>query len=104
MQRAALLGAALGSGRVELLRAAVRDRLHQPYRAAMVPGLAEMLALEDPALAAVALSGAGPSVLALVRDAPDRIGRAIAAIFARNGVRSAVLNPALAFTGVTVSG
>ena len=103
VQRAALLGAALASGRLDLLRAAVRDRLHQPYRAAMVPGLDEMLALDDPSVVAVALSGAGPSVLALVRDHPDRIGRAIAAIFARHGVRSAVLTPALAFTGLTVT-
>ena len=103
VQRAALLGAALASGRIDLLRAAVRDRLHQPYRATMVPGLAEMLALDDPAIVAVALSGAGPSVLALVRDPGERIGRAIAAIFARHGVRAAVLTPAPAFTGVTLT-
>ncbi|MEA2718626.1 MAG: homoserine kinase [Candidatus Eremiobacteraeota bacterium] len=100
VQRAALLGAALASGRLDLLRAAVRDRLHQPYRAAMVPGLGEMLALDDPAIVAVALSGAGPSVLALVRDDPDRIGRLIAAIFARHGVRSTVVTPALAVAGL----
>jgi homoserine kinase len=103
VQRAALLGAALASGRLDLLRAAVRDRLHQPYRAAMVPGLEEMLALDDPSVVAVALSGAGPSVLALVRDQPEHIGRALAAIFARHGVRSAVLTPALAFTGLTTT-
>ena len=103
VQRAALLGAALASGRLDLLRAAVRDRLHQPYRAAMIPGLAEILALDDPGLVAVALSGAGPSVLALVRDRPDQVGRLIAAVFARHGVRSAVLSPALAFTGLTVT-
>ncbi|HYW54960.1 MAG TPA: homoserine kinase [Dongiaceae bacterium] len=103
VQRAALLGAALASGRLDLLRAAVRDRLHQPYRAAMVPGLDEMLALDDPALVAVALSGAGPSVLALVREDPERIGRLIAAVFARHGVRSAVLAPALAHTGLTLT-
>ncbi|HEX3465884.1 MAG TPA: homoserine kinase [Candidatus Elarobacter sp.] len=103
VQRAALLGAALASGRVDLLRAAVRDRLHQPYRAAMVPGLGEMLALDDPAVVAVALSGAGPSVLALVREGPERIGRLIAGIFARHGVRAAVLTPALAFSGLTLT-
>jgi homoserine kinase len=103
VQRAALLGAALASGRLDLLRAAVRDRLHQPYRAAMVPGLPEMLALDDPALVAVALSGAGPSVLALVREGPERIGRLIAGIFARHGVRSAVLTLPLAFSGLTVT-
>lgn len=103
VQRAALLGAALASGRLELLRAATRDRLHQPYRAAAIPGLSEMLALDDPALVAVTLSGAGPSVLALVREGPERIGRLIAGIFARHGVRSALLTPALAFSGLTLT-
>lgn len=100
VQRAALLGAALASGRLDLLRAAVRDRLHQPYRALAVPGLDEMLAFDDPALVAVALSGAGPSVIALVRGDAKRIGRALADVFARHGVASAVLTPELAGEGV----
>jgi homoserine kinase len=104
VQRAALLGAALAGGRLELLREATRDRLHQPYRAHAVPGLAEILELEDPALVAIALSGAGPSVLALVRGNPARIGELIAATFARHGVRSAVLVLRLAASGVTVTG
>lgn len=103
VQRAALLGAALASGRIELLRSAVRDRLHQPYRAAAIPGLRDILAYDDPAVVAVTLSGAGPSVLALVRDEPARIGAAIAAIFARHGLRSEVLTLALASLGVTAS-
>jgi homoserine kinase len=103
VQRAALLGAALGSGRVDVLREAVRDRLHQPYRAAAVAGLTQILELDDPALVAVALSGAGPSVLALARADADRLGGLIAAIFALHGVRSSVLTPRLASTGVTVT-
>ncbi|MBV8748912.1 MAG: homoserine kinase [Candidatus Eremiobacteraeota bacterium] len=103
VQRAALLGAALASGRLDLLRAAVRDRLHQPYRAVAVPGLEEMLALDDPAVLAVALSGAGPSVLVLAREEPERIGRLVAAIFARHGVRSEVLIPPLASIGLIVT-
>ena len=103
VQRAALLGAALASGRLDLLRAAVRDRLHQPYRAVAVPGLEEMLALDDPAVLAVALSGAGPSVLVLARDEPERVGRLVAAIFARRGVRSEVLIPPLASIGLIVT-
>ncbi len=99
----ALLGAALAAGRTDLLRAAVRDKLHQPYRASLVPGLEEMLALDDPAVVAIALSGAGPSVLALVHDEPQRVGRLIAAIFARHGVRSIILTPPLASTGLTVT-
>ena len=102
VQRAALLGAALAAGRLDLLRAAVRDKLHQPYRAAAIPGLAEILALDDEAILAVALSGAGPAVLALVRSATEPVGRLIASIFERHGIRSTVLTPTLAATGVTV--
>jgi len=103
LQRAALLGVALAADRLDLLGAAMRDRLHQPYRAAVIPGLEEMLELVDPALVGIALSGAGPSVLALVREQPERVGGRIAAIFTRHGVRSSVLTPALAFTGLTVA-
>ena len=103
VQRAALLGAALASGRIDLLRAAVRDKLHQPYRASAIPGLAEILELDDPALVAVALSGAGPSVLALVHDEPQRVGRLIAAVFERHGIRSTALTPPLASSGLAVT-
>ena len=103
VQRAALLGAALATGRLDLLRAAARDKLHQPYRASVIPGLAEILELDDPALVTVALSGAGPSVLALMHDDPHRIGALVAAVFARHGVRSAILTPPLASTGLTVT-
>ncbi|MFD0713983.1 homoserine kinase [Paenibacillus sp. GCM10027626] len=62
-----LLVAALASGRLELLPSAMRDRLHQPYRAALIPGMDEILraAVDHGALGAV-LSGAGPTLLALV--------------------------------------
>jgi homoserine kinase len=103
IQRAALLGAALAAGRTDLLRAAMRDRLHQPYRANAIPGLAEILLFEDPALLAIALSGAGPSILALVGSEPERIGTAIGAAFASRGVTSEVLTPALARHGVSVT-
>ena len=45
------------------LREALRDRWHQPARAALVPGLAEALALEDDAILGACLSGAGPSIV-----------------------------------------
>lgn len=64
LSHAALLGAALTTGRLDLLANAMRDRLHQPYRAPLVPGLTTILeeAPRHGALGA-ALSGAGPSVL-----------------------------------------
>ncbi|MBO7745499.1 homoserine kinase [Paenibacillus sp. MWE-103] len=62
-----LLVAAFASGRLDLIPFAMRDKLHQPYRAPLVPGMSVILerATEHGALGA-ALSGAGPTLLALV--------------------------------------
>lgn len=67
LSRAALLTAALATNRLDLIRSAMDDRLHQPYRSALVPGLDRVLreAAEHGALGA-ALSGAGPTAIALV--------------------------------------
>lgn len=64
-QRAALLAASLSSGKWSHLREAMNDRMHQPYRAKHIPGLAQALNVRAKGLHGVALSGAGPSVLAL---------------------------------------
>lgn len=66
VSHASMLVAALASGRTELIAEAMRDRLHQPYRAELVPGMTEILenAHHHGALG-VALSGAGPTLLAL---------------------------------------
>ncbi|WP_223879911.1 MULTISPECIES: homoserine kinase [Paenibacillus] len=72
--RSSLLTAALALGRLDLVGAAMKDRLHQPYRAALVPGLTELLD-EAPRRGALgaALSGAGPTLIALVRrDEPKK--------------------------------
>jgi homoserine kinase len=61
--RAALLGAALASGDAPLFSASHDDRLHEPYRAATAPLLAELRAeLPHGALGAT-LSGSGPTVM-----------------------------------------
>lgn len=66
--RTALLTHALSSGAPELLLDATQDRLHQDYRAAAMPETAKLLAsLRGNGIAAV-LSGAGPTVLAIVPD------------------------------------
>ncbi len=65
--RAALLVAALG-GQPELLFEGTEDRLHQTYRAEVMPAAMAMLThLRAQGLAAV-VSGAGPSVLVLGSD------------------------------------
>jgi homoserine kinase len=100
---AALLGAAFASGNVGLLRTAMRDRMHQPFRASFVPGLDEMLALETPGLIGVALSGAGPSVLALAASG-SAAGESVQAVFSRHGVRSRVLDLTPAERGIVREG
>jgi homoserine kinase len=64
IQRAALLTAAFAQNRLDLLRLATQDVLHQPYRQQACPLLAQLLPLAlEPEIASVTLSGAGPSVL-----------------------------------------
>jgi len=68
LQRTALLVAAFALGRGDLLRVAMQDRLHQPYRMEACPLLPQLLPLAGEAgILGVALSGAGPAVL-LIAD------------------------------------
>lgn len=85
VQRVALLLAALADpagGNSALFREAMRDRLHQPYRARLIPGLEDILQLRDlPGLLGVALSGAGPSVVAFCSGHAEEVGEAMVACF-----------------------
>jgi homoserine kinase len=82
LQRIALLGAALETKNYELLWEAMQDRLHQKQRAQLVPGLAEVLALpRAPGLLGLALSGSGPTVVALATEKFDEISDRIAGCF-----------------------
>jgi homoserine kinase len=83
LQRALLLLHALQAGELDLLREALRDRWHQPYRARMVPGLDEALALRHPHLLGVCLSGSGPTVLAFCTGAIDDISAMLADVYRR---------------------
>ncbi len=76
--RAALWLAAVNARNWGWLDAATRDRLHQPYRAQLVHGMDELFAAARNAGArGVALSGAGPSVIAFAERGADRIARAM---------------------------
>jgi homoserine kinase len=69
LQAVSLLGLAFSQGRGDLLRTAMNDRIHQPYRASMCPLLPRLTPLAGTAgILGVALSGAGPAVLAIVAD------------------------------------
>jgi len=91
LQRSSLTVAALLKNEFHFLREALRDKLHQPFRAQLIPGFDEILRLNQEkiaGLAGICLSGAGPSVLAFAQGNPDEIFSRIAAIFERHGLRS----------------
>ncbi|KAK3168348.1 hypothetical protein OEA41_004795 [Lepraria neglecta] len=65
---------------------AMRDRMHQPYRQSLVPGLSEILdnlRPSHPGLLGVCLSGAGPTILALATHNFEAIAEAIIAILTK---------------------
>jgi homoserine kinase len=91
LQRTALFTAALAQRRYDLLWDAMQDRLHQPQRESLVPGLADALALpRRPGLMGIALSGAGPSIVALVDDHDEEIGAEITRCFRSHKIESTV--------------
>jgi homoserine kinase len=84
LQRTALLAAAFFSGK-DLSPEMFRDRLHQPYRAPLIPGIAQCLDYRHDGLAGVFLSGAGSAVMAIANASARQIGDALVAEFRRAG-------------------
>jgi homoserine kinase len=75
IQAVSLLGLAFAQARGDLLRAAMQDRIHQPYRTPICPMLPQLLPLAGThGIFGVALSGAGPAVLVIVRSEGDLEG------------------------------
>jgi homoserine kinase len=99
VQRSALLIAALATGTVSAFPAAIEDRLHQPYRAALVPGLDEATRLRAPGLLGCALSGAGPSILVFFEKGYEPVCDLVRQIFALRGHESQVLRCDIASHG-----
>jgi homoserine kinase len=91
VQRAALLVAALATGTASAFPAALEDKFHQPYRAALVPGLDDILKLRAPGLLGCALSGAGPSILVFYERGYEQVCDLVRQVFGLNGRQSEVL-------------
>lgn len=81
LQRLALLLQLLQKGEFSLLKQALRDRLHQPFRQRLVPGLTQMLDLDHPDLLGVCLSGSGPSIVALAESNLGSIAELLASVY-----------------------
>jgi len=102
VQRAALLVAALATGATAAFPAALEDRLHQPYRAPLVPGLEEILKLRAPGLLGCALSGAGPSILVFYERGHEQVCDLIRQVFALHGHTSEILWAEIARSGYEI--
>jgi homoserine kinase len=88
--RSGLLLGALATGEYGLLRVAMQDRLHQPYRAHLVPGLESVIraALEAGGHGAC-LSGSGPTVLAFTpRERTSAVAAAMKRAFEAGGTEA----------------
>jgi homoserine kinase len=88
--RSGLLLGALAPGEYHLLRVAMQDRLHQPYRAHLIPGLENVIeaSLAHGAYGAC-LSGSGPTVLAFApENRATKIGSAMQAAFEEQDVET----------------
>jgi homoserine kinase len=88
IQHSALLIAALCTGNTDSFSAALQDRIHQPYRAGLIPGFSEMLLLREEGLLGCSLSGAGPSVLVFYQHGAEHVTQQFECIFARHSTRA----------------
>jgi homoserine kinase len=93
IQRASLLQAAISERRFELIGEALRDSLHQPYRATLGPGLEDVLKMNDepgrhPGLLGTAISGAGSTMIAFATGHCERIAAEMSARLKAHGAHS----------------
>jgi homoserine kinase len=86
LQRMSLLLQLLQSGDFSLLKQALGDRLHQPFRQKIVPGLEQALHLEHEDLLGVCLSGSGPSIVALAESNFQEISDLLASVYQSLGI------------------
>jgi len=86
IENVASLVAALIEGDFEALRYATEDRVHERYRAALIPGYADVrkAALNAGALS-FNISGSGPTVFSFATENMESIGRAMEKAFASHG-------------------
>lgn len=87
LSHTALLVAAMAAGSLEMIRHAMHDRLHQPYRTPLIPGMEEILARgHEYGALGCALSGAGPSVLALSDGEKPELAEFMRQVFLAQGI------------------
>lgn len=93
IRRAIMFMNAVNSQDSELMKLALEDKIHQPYRTKLVPGLAEIkeaLRHEENVLGVV-LSGAGPSVIIFsTNNAEEKIKEIVSSVWDNLNVKSEI--------------
>ncbi|KAG5354403.1 Homoserine kinase [Yarrowia sp. C11] len=108
LQRLAVLTTALTRSppQADLIYQAMQDKVHQPYRKTLIPGLPEILASVTPktheGLLGICLSGAGPTILALATDNFETIAKEIVSRFTKEGIECRWEVQELAYDGSSV--
>lgn len=89
ISRVALLIGSLCKGEFHHLQYALEDKVHQPYRQQLIPGMQQVFhaAIAKGAYGA-ALSGAGPCLIAFTESNCHEIGAAMVQAFADNNVKA----------------
>jgi homoserine kinase len=92
LQRIALLTTALGQSppNADMIFDGMQDKIHQPYRKTLIPGLTEILKSvtpdSQPGLLGVCLSGAGPTILALATHNFEQIANHLLSEFKKENI------------------
>ncbi|HEX8227711.1 MAG TPA: homoserine kinase [Chloroflexia bacterium] len=85
--RVALFLSAISQGRYDLLKVAMQDRMHQPYRSHIFPLLPALIeAALDAGAHGACLSGGGSSVLALATEHLEKVAQALVDTARRSGM------------------
>ena len=87
--RSTLLIASIATKQFEMLRVAMKDRLHQPYRTSLIPGFDDVAEAATAAGAlSVALSGAGPTIAAYCLERTEQIAEKMKDAFKKHQIAS----------------
>ncbi len=104
LSRLVFLTDALGKGDLDLLSLAMQDLIHQPYRIPLIPGAtAAIAAAREAGASAVVLSGAGPSLLAVLGEKTNekKVGGAMVQAFSQAGLAARVYSPSISLAGAS---
>ena len=103
ISRTAMLVGALCTGDYAHLKYALQDKIHQPYRMPLIPGIKEVFhaAVSNGAFGAT-ISGAGPCLIAFTEENPDQIGNAMVEAFYISNIKSKYLILGIDSQGATL--